>query len=88
MDNKEIPVHRCVLSAVSGYFRSMFAGSLRESFEPERIELKEIDQSVLIRLIEYCYTGIIYINQDNVMNILKTADLLQVTTDQSELRDA
>ena len=76
--DREIPVHRCVLSAVSGYFRSMFAGSLRESFEPERIELKEVEPEVLIKLIEYCYTSIIHINQDNVMNILKTADLLQV----------
>ena len=80
VDHMEIPVHRCVLSAVSGYFRSMFAGSLREAFQHERIELKELDHTVVMKLIEYCYTSKIDINEENVMHILKAADLLQFDT--------
>ena len=58
----------------------MFAGSLRESFQHERIELKEVDGAVVSALIDYCYTSRININQDNVMLLLTTADLLQFDT--------
>merc|ERR1711990_722185 len=76
----EIPVHRCVISAVSGYFRSMFAGSLKEAFQHERVELKELDENVVSNLIEYCYTGRITIDEQNVMRLLETANLLQFDT--------
>lgn len=76
----EISVHRCVISAVSGYFRSMFAGSLKEAFQHERVELKELDENVVSNLIEYCYTGRITIDEQNVMRLLETSNLLQFDT--------
>ena len=66
IENREIGVHRCVLSAVSPYFRSMFAGSLRESFQHERIELKEVDGLIVSQLIDYCYTSRISISQERL----------------------
>ena len=55
----------------------MFAGSLKESWCHERIEIHEVDPLVVENLIEYAYTGKIEVNQENVLLLLKTADLLQ-----------
>ena len=38
----EVKVHRAVLAAASQYFKSMFAGSLKESWSHERIEIHEV----------------------------------------------
>ena len=58
----------------------MFAGSLKEAFQHERVELKELDENVVSNLIEYCYTGRITIDEQNVMRLLETANLLQFDT--------
>ena len=75
--NYEVKVHRAVLAAASQYFKSMFAGSLKESWSHERIEIHEVDPHIVEKLIEYSYTGKIEINQENVLKILQTVDLLQ-----------
>ena len=41
---------------------------------------KEVNERVFANLIEYCYTSKIEINQENVMLLLQTADLLQFDT--------
>ena len=55
----------------------MFAGSLKESWCHERIEIHEVNPTVVENLIEYAYTGRIDVNQENVLLLLQTADLLQ-----------
>lgn len=45
-----------MLAAASQYFKSMFAGSLKESWCHERIEIHEVNPTVVENLIEYSYT--------------------------------
>lgn len=71
--------HRVVLSASSAYFAAMFMfmGSLRKTKE-EEIILDEVHRESLQSLIQYCYTGTIYLCEDNVEILLATACLLQL----------
>ena len=39
--NEEVKVHRAVLAAASDYFKSMFAGALKESWSHEKIRINE-----------------------------------------------
>lgn len=75
--NEEVKVHRAVLAAASDYFKSMFAGALKESWSHEKIRINEVDVKSFKTLIEYSYTGNVDVNQKNVLILLKTADLLQ-----------
>jgi len=75
--DEEVKVHRAVLAAASDYFKSMFAGALKESWSHEKIRINEVDGKSFNTLIEYSYTGNVDVNQKNVLILLKTADLLQ-----------
>ena len=74
---RRIPAHRLVLSANCEYFAAMFTNSLRETFQHE-IELKEVDGDALWTLVQYFYTGIVDLLEDNVETLLATASLLQL----------
>ncbi len=39
--DEEVKVHRAVLAAASDYFKSMFAGALKESWSHEKIRINE-----------------------------------------------
>ncbi|EDO37754.1 predicted protein, partial [Nematostella vectensis] len=75
----EIPSHRLILAANSSYFYSMFTSGMSETAQ-NRINLKEVDATVVRQLIEYCYTSTIEINENNVQNLLSIGNLLQFTT--------
>ncbi|CAB3407173.1 unnamed protein product [Caenorhabditis bovis] len=63
-NGKRIPAHRVVISSMSGYFLAMFT-----------IHMSECHKSMLIN---FCYTGQIEINDDNVQDLLPSACLLQM----------
>lgn len=75
--DRKIIAHRLILSSASDYFSAMFTTNLRESVE-EEVSMKNIDPDALQLLIEYCYTGVIELNEDNVETLLSTASLLQL----------
>lgn len=67
-----------MLSAASEYFSAMFTGALREAGESE-ITLGDVDGEALHALVQYCYTGIIELREDNVETLLATACLMQLS---------
>lgn len=81
-DDMEIPAHKTVLASCSPYFYAMFT-SFEES-RKDRITLQGIDYEALKLLIEYVYTALVNVTQENVQILLTAANLLQLT----DVRDA
>ena len=73
------PAHRIVLAANSDYFLAMFTTAMKESSQ-EVIELKDenILPDALKIVIDSIYTGDLRVNEENVFEVLATADHLQV----------
>jgi len=55
----------------------MFAGLMKESFT-DHVRIFDVIPDVMETLIEFCYTGIAVITEQNVVDLLKAADLFQV----------
>jgi len=73
----KIPVHRLVLVSGSPYFYAMFTGKMTES-SADRVKINEVDGNALLLLVEYMYTSIINVTEDNVQSLLPAANLLQL----------
>uniref|UniRef100_H2ZKW1 BTB domain-containing protein n=1 Tax=Ciona savignyi TaxID=51511 RepID=H2ZKW1_CIOSA len=74
--NERFPCHRIILAAASNYFRSMFAGMMKESCT-DKVTLFGVEPGAAEVLINFCYTGSVTITEDNVIDLLKASDLLQ-----------
>ena len=78
--NEKLPAHRCVLSASSHYFRSMFAqGSFAESSSTE-VQLFSIDSGALKSILDMIYLGTLSLDLSNVYAVLEAADLMLMET--------
>ena len=75
--DREILAHKFLLAASVPYFHSMFAHNLIESRQ-ETITLKDMDPDSVSQLIDFVYTSRIYIDQENVQNLLRMATILQM----------
>lgn len=64
------------LCSANDYFESLFNAEMKEKNMTE-ISLKEIDGKVLKALVEYCYTGQIAINQENIHATMAGASMYQ-----------
>ena len=71
--------HRVVLAAASSYFNAMFTGDMKESRQDE-VALFGVEFSALEDLVNFCYTGRIEINVNNVQNLLCASSLLQLAS--------
>ena len=72
-----IPANQMVLSYCSTFFEKMFETDMKESRENVTY-LHDVDVSAVKEIIEYFYTGIIDISNENVLKILAAADYLQL----------
>lgn len=81
-ESMEIPAHKMVLASCSPYFYAMFTGF--EESRQDRITLQGVDYHALQLLVEYVYTSLVEVTEDNVQVLLTAANLLQLT----DVRDA
>ncbi|XP_078589204.1 kelch-like protein 24 [Branchiostoma floridae x Branchiostoma japonicum] len=77
VSGKEIPCHRNVLAACSGYFRAMFCNGHRESKE-HKVTIQEASASALQLLVDYAYTSKVTITEDNAVELMEGASFFQV----------
>ncbi|XP_042899946.1 kelch-like protein 18 isoform X2 [Parasteatoda tepidariorum] len=83
VDNNRFFAHRVILAGTIPYFHAMFTHDMVESTQKE-ITIKEIDPEALDLLIDFAYSGKIYINSRNVQSVLVGASFLQL----HKVRDA
>lgn len=76
VDGGRLPAHRVVLASLSPYFKAMFTSNLAESRQ-DTVQLKGVDYDSLAALINYAYTSVIAISEDNVQSLLPAANVLQ-----------
>lgn len=81
-DGMEIPAHKMVLASCSPYFYAMFTGF--EESRQDRITIQGVDFQALQLLVEYVYSSVVVVTEDNVQVLLTAANLLQLT----DVRDA
>ena len=75
--DKTIPAHKSMLVAGSEYFRAMFSGDFAEANRKEII-MAALSQEGLQAVIDALYTGRLNLTNTNVLEILKTADQLEI----------
>lgn len=73
-----IPIHRCVLSAASDFFYTMFTTELNTPDQKEFV-MKEINADILKQIIDFYYTRSITLDANNVEIILQWASQYLLT---------
>lgn len=81
-DGMEIPAHKMILASCSPYFYAMFTGF--EESRQDRITIQGVDYHALQLLVEYVYSSVVIVTEENVQVLLTAANLLQLT----DVRDA
>ena len=74
-EGQDFPAHKCVLSAVSPYFRAMFTSQLQEN-ESNLVELQEAKSTTISDVLKFIYTGEAIIDSSNAQDLLMIADYL------------
>ncbi len=77
-EGKRLQAHKALLAAVSPYFRAMFAGGFRENKE-EVVRIQGISYEGLNYVISCFYKDGPPITEENIINVLQAASLLQST---------
>ena len=72
----KITCHRVVLAMASEYFDTMFTCGLEESTSP--VVQLTMEPDTLSSIVEYVYTGVIELTDDNVERLVKACDLLRL----------
>ncbi|TSO88117.1 Kelch-like protein 22 [Bagarius yarrelli] len=77
VEGKPVEAHRILLAASCDYFRSMFAGGLREMQQTE-IPIHGVTHTAMTKLLDFIYTSELELDLDTVQEVLCAATLLQV----------
>uniref|UniRef100_A0A1Q3F850 Kelch-like protein diablo n=1 Tax=Culex tarsalis TaxID=7177 RepID=A0A1Q3F850_CULTA len=78
VDNHSFSAHRIVLAATIPYFYAMFTHNMAESRIKE-ITMKEIEPHALESLINFAYSGVVKIDNQNVQGLMVGASFLQLS---------
>ncbi|XP_017760257.1 PREDICTED: kelch-like protein 10 [Eufriesea mexicana] len=76
-DGGVFPIHRAILSACSPYFRTLFTTTLH-SREKTDVLFPGVSSNMMNLLLEYAYLRSINVNNENVCQLLVTADYLNI----------
>ena len=81
--DREFPCHRAILAASSEYFKVALTIDMREAREG-RITLHDVSEEVFSTLLDCIYHGKYVLAEENLFDVWKAADMLQITvlTDQ------
>ncbi|XP_076813579.1 kelch-like protein 12 isoform X2 [Clavelina lepadiformis] len=73
----EFPAHRAVLAACSEYFDAMFSSQMKERHE-RNISMKGIASDAMEKILDFFYSDIIILTDENVGDLLQAASLLNL----------
>ncbi|XP_019641773.1 PREDICTED: kelch-like protein 21 [Branchiostoma belcheri] len=71
--------HRAVLAASSPFFATLLLGEFRER-KDEKVRLNDVPSHIVSDVLDYFYTGSIYIRNSNVESMLHAASLFQLSS--------
>ena len=77
IEGQNFSAHRCVLSAASQYFRSLFTSGFKEN-KDFTIVLQDTKPAVLSEALRFIYTGEALVNATNAQDLVKIADYLLI----------
>ena len=86
IEGQDFAAHRCVLSAASPYFRSLFTSGFREN-QDSVVELQEIKTTTMDQALRFIYTGEALVNASNAQDLLRTADYLIIPSLKAKVSD-
>ncbi|XP_072473646.1 kelch repeat and BTB domain-containing protein 4 isoform X2 [Notamacropus eugenii] len=79
VEGREFRLHRLVLSAQSGFFRTMFTCNLREARHGV-IELRDVSEPVFRLLLDYMYHGSVRLRADELQELYEVSDMYQLAS--------
>ena len=81
--DREFPCHCAILSAASEYFKVALTTDMREARE-RKITLHDVSEKMFSTLLDCIYGGKYVLTEENLFDVWKAADMLQITvlTDQ------
>lgn len=74
VEDRQFPAHKNVLAASSDYFMAMFSGHM--AIASNTVTVHEISADAMELLLDYIYTGLLVITEDNVEDIFCGSCLL------------
>uniref|UniRef100_A0A1B0ADX9 Kelch-like protein diablo n=1 Tax=Glossina pallidipes TaxID=7398 RepID=A0A1B0ADX9_GLOPL len=77
VDGEVIHVHKLALAIASDYFAAMFEPDMKERKEGT-VKLQDVDVDAVKALIDYIYSGIITLKEDNVEAVLSVSEIFQI----------
>ena len=77
--NKDFKVHKSVLGARSGVFRTMFLSGLKEAVEGEAV-ITDVDEETLQEVLHYIYTGKLSEKNFSINSLFYAANKYQLDT--------
>ena len=78
VDDRELPVHKNIVSAMSPFFRDIFA-KLHDSTD-NKITLHNLSGAIMDDILHFVYTGEVCIHDGNVRQLLAASKFLQLPT--------
>ena len=78
-DQARLKAHRIVLCAASPFFYNALNSDMKEKREGV-IRLEETSKAVMEEVLEYLYTGHVDINEENVYDLMTSADFLLISS--------
>uniref|UniRef100_A0A1A9ZE23 Kelch-like protein diablo n=1 Tax=Glossina pallidipes TaxID=7398 RepID=A0A1A9ZE23_GLOPL len=76
-DGECLYCHQNILGVASPYFDAMFNSAMAEKSN-KSARMEAIDANVFRQIVDYCYTGEISLNEDNVKSILSASNFFQI----------
>ncbi len=76
VDDEELSVHKNILSASSVFFHDIFSRITNQ--EENKITLKNLNGKTMDDILHFIYTGEAYIHDDNVRQLVATANFLNL----------
>lgn len=70
-------VHKLFLAASSPYFSALFSGWMSEA--DEEVQTLGVKAQVFEVLLEFIYTGMIYVTVENIQELMVAADMLKLS---------